>query len=163
MGQASRLSTGKIPVPLGRFSAISRIRRRIYALILAEGNIGMEPPSLSVGERKANLRELGSSVQINRNRIFGQGVCISTLHYGPERIFCSRETNRMPGSSPREGMRRRALIKHIEKHGAEFRREGRKHTIYERGNNVTQVPRHTEVDDHLARKICGDLDIPFVR
>ena len=28
---------------------------------------------------------------------------------------------------------------------------------------LTQVPRHTEVVDELARKICKDLSIPFVR
>lgn len=60
-------------------------------------------------------------------------------------------------------MKRRALIEHIEHHGAELKREGRKHTIYERGADVTQVPRHTEIDDNLARKICKDLNIPFVR
>jgi hypothetical protein len=27
----------------------------------------------------------------------------------------------------------------------------------------TEVPRHREVIDELARKICRDLDIPFVR
>jgi len=27
----------------------------------------------------------------------------------------------------------------------------------------TEVPRHTEIVDELARKICKDLNIPFVR
>jgi hypothetical protein len=27
----------------------------------------------------------------------------------------------------------------------------------------TQVPRHNEIVDELANKICKDLDIPFVR
>jgi predicted RNase H-like HicB family nuclease len=27
----------------------------------------------------------------------------------------------------------------------------------------TQLPRHSEIVDELARKICEDLDIPFVR
>ncbi len=60
-------------------------------------------------------------------------------------------------------MKRRALIKHLEKNGAEFKREGSRHTIYQLGDNVTQVPRHTEIDDNLARKICKDLNILFVR
>lgn len=60
-------------------------------------------------------------------------------------------------------MKRRALIQHIEKNGAELKREGSKHTIYQLENEVTQVPRHAEIDDNLARKICKDLNIPFVR
>jgi predicted RNase H-like HicB family nuclease len=31
------------------------------------------------------------------------------------------------------------------------------------GNAKTQVPRHSEIVDELARKICQDLDSPFVR
>lgn len=42
-------------------------------------------------------------------------------------------------------------------------REGRRHSIYEREGLKTQVPRHREIIDELARKICKDLDIPFVR
>jgi len=36
-------------------------------------------------------------------------------------------------------------------------------SIYQRGRLKTEVPRHNEVVDELARKICKDLDIPFVR
>ncbi len=60
-------------------------------------------------------------------------------------------------------MRRNQLIKHLGKHGAFLLREGRRHSIYQRGNLKTQVPRHHEIVDELARKICKDLDIPFVR
>ncbi len=42
-------------------------------------------------------------------------------------------------------------------------REGSRHTIYQRGQNKTQIPRHNEIVDELARKICKDLGIPFVR
>ena len=48
-------------------------------------------------------------------------------------------------------------------HGAFLLREGKRHSIYQRGNLKTQVPRHNEIVDELARKICKDLDIPFVR
>ena len=34
---------------------------------------------------------------------------------------------------------------------------------YQKDNRKTQVPRHNEIVDELARKICKDLDIPFVR
>ena len=60
-------------------------------------------------------------------------------------------------------MRRSQLIKHLTRHGAILVREGSRHTIYQRGNLRTQVPRHSEIVDDLARKICKDLDIPFVR
>jgi mRNA interferase HicA len=60
-------------------------------------------------------------------------------------------------------MKRTELIKHIKRHGAVFVREGRRHSIYQKGENKTQVPRHNEVVDELARKICKDINIPFVR
>ncbi len=60
-------------------------------------------------------------------------------------------------------MRRSQLIKHLKEHGAYLLREGKRHTIYQRGPLKTEVPRHAEIVDELARKICKDLDIPFVR
>lgn len=51
----------------------------------------------------------------------------------------------------------------MKKHDAVFIREGGRHTIYHRGEYKTQVPRHNEIVDELARKICKDLKIPFVR
>ena len=48
-------------------------------------------------------------------------------------------------------------------HGAFLLREGRKHSIYIKGLLKSEVPRHHEIVDELARKICKDLDIPFVR
>jgi len=60
-------------------------------------------------------------------------------------------------------MKRTQLIKRMKAHGAYLLREGRRYTIYERGNLKTEVPRHTEIVDDFARKICRDLDIPFVR
>ncbi len=60
-------------------------------------------------------------------------------------------------------MKRNALLKHLQKHGARLLREGSRHTIFQLGTRKTQVPRHVEIVDELARKICKDLDIPFVR
>jgi len=36
------------------------------------------------------------------------------------------------------------------------------HTVYlnPRQNKVSAVPRHTEINEILARKICRDLEIP---
>ena len=60
-------------------------------------------------------------------------------------------------------MKRKELIRHLTKHGATLLREGRRHSIYQKGRFRTQIPRHTEIVDELARKICKDLGIPFVR
>jgi mRNA interferase HicA len=59
-------------------------------------------------------------------------------------------------------MKRKALIRHLENHGCEFFREGKKHTVYV--NRTTHasstVPRHKEIKDLLARKICRDPKVP---
>jgi mRNA interferase HicA len=60
-------------------------------------------------------------------------------------------------------MKRKDLIKHLVRHGAFLLREGRRHSIFQRESYKTEVPRHNEIVDELARKICRDLDIPFVR
>lgn len=58
-------------------------------------------------------------------------------------------------------MKRLDLIRHLEKQGCELLREGGSHTLYI--NRTTQrssaVPRHREINDFLARKICRDLQI----
>ena len=60
-------------------------------------------------------------------------------------------------------MKRRELLRHLEKHGAVLLREGTRHTIYRKGVLKTEIPRHNEIVHELARKICKDLNIPFVR
>ncbi len=60
-------------------------------------------------------------------------------------------------------MKRTSLIKHLKKYGAYLLREGKRHSIYQKDNRKTQIPRHTEIVDELAFKICKDLDIPFWR
>ena len=59
-------------------------------------------------------------------------------------------------------MKRRDLIRHLESHGCEFLREGANHSVYvnRRARKTSTVPRHREVDESLARKICRDLEIP---
>jgi len=59
-------------------------------------------------------------------------------------------------------MKRRDLIRHLVAHGCELLREGGSHSVFwnpPRGLTST-VPRHREVNDFLARKICRDLAIP---
>ena len=59
-------------------------------------------------------------------------------------------------------MKRRDLIRHLEAHGCEMLREGGNHTVYvnRAKRKTTAVPRHRELNEFLARKICQDLEIP---
>lgn len=58
-------------------------------------------------------------------------------------------------------MKRRELLRHLQAHGCRLFREGKRHSIYwnpiER--RTSSVPRHAEVDEFLAKKICRDLAI----
>jgi predicted RNA binding protein YcfA (HicA-like mRNA interferase family) len=58
-------------------------------------------------------------------------------------------------------MKRTDLIRHLEKQGCQFLREGSNHTVYvnRQTRKSSAVPRHREVNDFLARKICDDLQI----
>ncbi|OGJ86609.1 MAG: addiction module toxin, HicA family [Candidatus Raymondbacteria bacterium RifOxyA12_full_50_37] len=59
-------------------------------------------------------------------------------------------------------MKRKDLIKHLEISGCAFVREGGKHTVYVnlQTRKSSTVPRHNEINDFLAKKICKDLEIP---
>lgn len=59
-------------------------------------------------------------------------------------------------------MKRRDLIRHLESHGCELFREGGRHSVYVNrpARKTSSVPRHNEINDHLVRKICRDLDVP---
>jgi predicted RNA binding protein YcfA (HicA-like mRNA interferase family) len=61
-------------------------------------------------------------------------------------------------------MKRLDLIRHLELHGCALLREGGRHSVDV--NRVTRksstVPRHREINDYLARKICKDLEIPEI-
>ena len=59
-------------------------------------------------------------------------------------------------------MKRRQFLDHLADHGCELRREGSKHSIFQNlsTGKRTSVPRHTEIDNLTARKICRQLDIP---
>ncbi len=59
-------------------------------------------------------------------------------------------------------MKRRDLLRHLERNGCELLREGGAHTVYvnRRAGKATSVPRHNEVNEHLARRICRALEVP---
>lgn len=62
-------------------------------------------------------------------------------------------------------MKRRDLIRHLERNDCEFLREGGSHTVYvnRKTQKVSTVPRHNEINTFLARKICHDLQITTPR
>jgi len=58
-------------------------------------------------------------------------------------------------------MKRRDLIAYLELNGCSFIREGKRHSIYfhkEKGT-TSSIPRHNEINNFLAKKICIDLGI----
>ena len=59
-------------------------------------------------------------------------------------------------------MKRRDLIRHLEHHGCELLREGGNHSIYvnRKAARTSSVPRHNEINNDLARKICKDIEVP---
>jgi mRNA interferase HicA len=62
-------------------------------------------------------------------------------------------------------MKRAALLAHLRAHGCELLREGARHSWWHNAalNTRSAIPRHSEILDNLARKICKDLAIPFVK
>jgi predicted RNA binding protein YcfA (HicA-like mRNA interferase family) len=58
-------------------------------------------------------------------------------------------------------MKRHQLLQHLERCGCRLERERRWHSIYvhpETGARTT-VPRHSEIDNRLAAKICRQLGV----
>jgi mRNA interferase HicA len=54
-------------------------------------------------------------------------------------------------------MKREELVRHLRSN----LREGGRHSWWQNPslNKRSAVPRHSEIDDHLARKICKDLGV----
>jgi mRNA interferase HicA len=59
-------------------------------------------------------------------------------------------------------MKRPKLLSHLAAHGCVLIRQGKRHSWYGNpaNNRRTAVPRHSEIDDYLVKKICRDLGIP---
>lgn len=62
-------------------------------------------------------------------------------------------------------MKRSLLVRHLRKNGCVLVREGSRHSWWANPeqNRRSSVPRHSEIRDQLARKICKDLGIPPVK
>jgi len=62
-------------------------------------------------------------------------------------------------------MKRNKLLKYLRNQGCEFLREGGKHSWWCNPsiNRRSSIPRHSEINDFLAKKICKDLNIKPVK
>ncbi|MCA1758330.1 MAG: type II toxin-antitoxin system HicA family toxin [Bacteroidales bacterium] len=60
-------------------------------------------------------------------------------------------------------MKRTKLIKHLSKNGCVLYREGKKHSIFYNPltGKISAVPRHPDVKQFTAEKICKDLEVIF--
>jgi mRNA interferase HicA len=58
-------------------------------------------------------------------------------------------------------MKRKKLLQHLRSTGCKQVREGSRHSWWHNTalNKRSAVPRHTEISDMLARKICKDLGV----
>jgi mRNA interferase HicA len=58
-------------------------------------------------------------------------------------------------------MKRTAFLKFLRQQGCELIREGASHSWWQNAslNKRSSIPRHSEINDILTRKICKDLGI----
>ena len=61
-------------------------------------------------------------------------------------------------------MKRGDLERHLRRHGCYLKREGASHSLWSNSNTgaVEAVPRHTEISNKLARKVCRNLSVPEI-
>lgn len=61
-------------------------------------------------------------------------------------------------------MKRNVLLRHLRTNGCILKREGRSHSLWTnpQAGATEAVPRHTEIADVLARKICRGLSVPEI-
>jgi len=61
-------------------------------------------------------------------------------------------------------VKRGDLLRHLRRYGCHLKREGASHSLWTNPATgaVEAVPRHNEISDVLARKICRGLGVPEV-
>jgi mRNA interferase HicA len=61
-------------------------------------------------------------------------------------------------------VKRSSLLQHLRKHGCVLKREGAAHSLWMNPATgaVEAIPRHTEIPNNLARKICRGLSVPEI-
>jgi hypothetical protein len=59
-------------------------------------------------------------------------------------------------------VKRSALLRHLRRHGCVLKREGAAHSLWTNPANgsIEAVPRHVEIPNTLAKKICRNLGVP---
>lgn len=62
-------------------------------------------------------------------------------------------------------MKRVKLIRYLNQNNCRLVREGGKHSVFLNPltNQMSTVPRHSEINDFLAQKICRDLGLKPLR
>ena len=62
-------------------------------------------------------------------------------------------------------MKRNDLIRYLRKNKCIFIREGANHSVFFNSftKRTSTIPRHKEINNHLAEKICKDLGIESFR
>lgn len=62
-------------------------------------------------------------------------------------------------------MKRGEFLRYLRAHGCELLKEGGRHSWWFNPvlNKRSAIPRHTEIPDMLALKICRDLGVPPVK
>ena len=62
-------------------------------------------------------------------------------------------------------MKRKSFINYLLKEGCIFIREGAKHSVFfnPQTKRCSTIPRHKEINDFLAKKICRDLGIKEIK
>ena len=62
-------------------------------------------------------------------------------------------------------MKRQRLVRYLLGAGCVFTREGAKHSVFFNPgiSRISTVPRHNEINNFLARKICRDLGVKEIK
>lgn len=56
-------------------------------------------------------------------------------------------------------MKRRELVKLLEKNGWYMKRNGGNHDLYTNGNDIEPIPRHSDINERLAKAIIKKLGL----
>lgn len=61
-------------------------------------------------------------------------------------------------------MKTGALLRHLRCHGCSLKREGSSHTLWSnpQTGQMEAIPRHNEIPNKLAWKICRGLSVPEI-
>ena len=61
-------------------------------------------------------------------------------------------------------MKRLTLLRYLREQGCLLIREGKRHSIFvnPKEERTSTVPRHNEINNFLAKKICKDLGVPLI-